>query len=266
MSCAKAFCVSLIFVIYLRHTEAERPNYLTEEDFAKARLIPSAAVNGTGFTPPQYRQDRPVRSASLHYFHFVKSFLSFHPLQDITPKNAYRHRTWPSARVPYTLDPSFDDNQRVQVARAIENYQSKTCVRFVPRQPEDEDFVEIERDDTTCGLAHVCRIGGPQFAKFGGGCISAAVMSHELGHTLCFGHEQTRPDRDDWIDWNTNICNPHGIDNPDDFTTLDLFYDYVSLQHYEGECYNGCIIPKVPGVTKCGGGESFTFFFRTKRL
>lgn len=131
-------------------------------------------------------------------------------------------------------------------------------MRFQPREPEDNDYVEILRDDTTCGLAHVCRIGGPQFAKFGGGCISAAVMSHELGHTLCFGHEQTRPDRDDWISWNTNICEPHGKDNPDDFSTLDLFYDYVSLQHYEGECYNGCIIPKVPGVTKCGGGDDLS--------
>lgn len=174
------------------------------------------------------------------------------------PKNAYRHRTWPNARVPYTLDAGFDENQRVQVARAIDNYQSKTCVRFQPRQPEDNDYVEILRDDTTCGLAHVCRIGGPQFAKFGGGCISAAVMSHELGHTLCFGHEQTRPDRDDWISWNTNICEPHGKDNPNDFSTLDLFYDYVSLQHYEGECYNGCIIPKVAGVTKCGGGDDLS--------
>lgn len=237
MICTKECCVIILLVIYVCSSTAnQRPNYLTEEDFAKARLIRSAAINGTFSTPPNYRKDH----------------------LDINPKNAYRHRTWPNARVPYTLDPDFDDNQRVQVARAIENYHSRTCVRFVPREPEDNDFVEILRDDTTCGLAHVCRIGGPQFAKFGGGCISAAVMSHELGHTLCFGHEQTRPDRDDWISWNTDICNPHGIDNPDDFTTLDLFYDYVSLQHYEGECYNGCIIPKVPGVTKCGGGDDLS--------
>lgn len=230
-------CVAILFVIYACLSNADqRPNYLTDEDFAKARLIRSAAINGTITTPPNYRKDHP----------------------DINPKNAYRHRTWPNARVPYTLDPGFDDNQRVQVARAIENYQSRTCVRFDPKQPEDNDFVEILRDDTTCGLAHVCRIGGPQFAKFGGGCISAAVMSHELGHTLCFGHEQTRPDRDDWISWNTDICTPHGKDNPDDFTTLDLLYDYVSLQHYEGECYNGCIIPKVSGVTKCGGGDDLS--------
>ncbi|KAJ6648309.1 Zinc metalloproteinase nas-7 [Pseudolycoriella hygida] len=227
------FSVKILFLILcVIFSVADRPNYLTDEDFAKARLLPSAAINGTDLMPPEYERNH------LH----------------VTPKNAYRHRTWPNARVPYTLDPGFDDNQRVLVARAIENYHSKTCVRFEPRQPEDPDFVEILRDDTTCGVAHVCRIGGPQFAKFGGGCISAPVMTHELGHTLCFGHEQTRPDRDDWISWNTSICNPHGIDNPNDFTTLDLLYDYVSLQHYEGECYNGCIIPKVPGVTKCGGG------------
>lgn len=35
-------------------------------------------------------------------------------------------------------------------------------------------------------------------------------------------------------------------------------YDYVSVEHYEGECYNGCIVPKVPGVTKCGSGGSLS--------
>lgn len=79
-------------------------------------------------------------------------------------------------------------------------------------------------------------------------------MTHELGHTICFGHEQSRFDRDDWISWNQAICSPHGKDSETDWTNLDLLYDYVSLQHYEGECYHGCIVPKVSGVTKCGSG------------
>lgn len=161
---------------------------------------------------------------------------------------------WPNARVPYTLDPSFDTNQRAQVARAIENYHTKTCVRFVPKLSTDNDYVEILRDDSTCGLAHVGKIGGAQFAKFGGGCISSGAMTHELGHTICFGHEQSRPDRDEYIKWDTTKCKPHNIDNANDMAPLDLFYDYVSIEHYEGECYNGCIIPKIPGVTKCGSG------------
>jgi len=203
---------------------------LTEEDFAKARLLPSVVPNGTVFNPPKNEVKLPET------------------------KNAWKHGQWPNGRIPYTLDPSFNDEQRVQVARAIENYHSKTCVRFEPRQAGDNDFVEILRDDNTCGLANVCRSGGAQFAKFGGSCISSGVMTHELGHTVCFGHEQTRPDRDSYISWNTNICQPHGIDNGNDWSTLDLLYDYVSLQHYEGECYNGCIVPRISGVTKCGSG------------
>lgn len=169
-------------------------------------------------------------------------------------RNAWRYGTWPSARVPYTLDPNFDNNQRAEVARAFENYHSKTCVRFEPKQPKDNDYVQILRDDNTCGVANVCSHGGPQFAKFGGGCINSGTMTHELGHTLCFGHEQTRPDRDKYISWDRKKCEPHTKDSAHDFTTLDLLYDYVSLQHYEGECYNGCIIPKMSGVTKCGSG------------
>ena len=165
---------------------------------------------------------------------------------------------WPNARIPYTLDPNFDDHQRAEVARAFENYHNNTCVRFVPREESDTDFVEILRDDKTCGLAQVCKVGGAQFAKFGGVCINSGTMTHELGHTLCFGHEQSRSDRDDWIEWDAKICEPHGIDNKDHFTTLDLFYDYVSIQHYEGECYNGCIKPKMKGVTKCGSGGTLS--------
>jgi hypothetical protein len=230
---AKLFCVALVFVAQASSSAVPaRPNYLTEEDFARAKLLPPVGLNGTIFDPPHHEVKRP----------------------DFGPRNAWRHGTWPNARVPYTLDPNFDNNQRAEVARALDNYHSKTCVRFEPRQGGDNDYVEIQRDDNTCGLANVCRNGGAQFARFGGSCISSGTMTHELGHTLCFGHEQTRPDRDDYISWNTNICEPHGRDNANDFTTLDLMYDYVSLQHYEGECYNGCIIPRISGVTKCGSG------------
>lgn len=61
MLCTKAFSVTLLFVFYVRCSVADRPNYLTDEDFAKARLLPAAA-NGTIFTLPQYGKDRPVSS------------------------------------------------------------------------------------------------------------------------------------------------------------------------------------------------------------
>ena len=56
-------------------------------------------------------------------------------------RNAFKHMKWPNARIPYTLDPGFDDHQRAEVARAFENYHNNTCVRFVPRQESDADYL-----------------------------------------------------------------------------------------------------------------------------
>ncbi|CAG7723568.1 unnamed protein product [Allacma fusca] len=205
--------------------------YLTPDDFMRAANL-QPALSDANFSRSYMRDDTALPETRL----------------------AWKYTRWDGAVIPYTLDPNFTNEHRAHVAQAMTNYQSKTCVRFVPRRSTDKDYVHISRDDQTCGLASLCKQGGQQFAKFGGGCINSGVMSHELGHTLCFMHEQTRPDRDDYISWNTAICKPHDKVNPNDWDTLDIMYDYTSLQHYEGECYNGCIIPKMSGVTKCGSG------------
>ncbi|CAG7828238.1 unnamed protein product [Allacma fusca] len=236
--------------------------YLTAEDFARAANLQPALSDGNFSNSYYTRDNRALPETKL----------------------AWKHAKWDGAVIPYTLDEAFTSEHRAQVAQAMTNYQSKTCVRFVPRRSTDNDYVHISRDDKACGLASLCKEGGRQIAKFGGSCITSGVMSHELGHTLCFMHEQTRPDRDDYISWNTSICTPHEKVDPKDWTTLDLLYDYVSLQHYEGECYNGCIIPKMTGVTKCGSGGTpsvldiekinsyydcqgcYSYRFRAKRL
>lgn len=142
------------------------------------------------------------------------------------------------------------------MARAFENFHSKTCVRFATKHPMDNEFVQILRDDRVCGVAQNCRRAGAQYAKFGGNCITAGVITHELLHTLCFHHEQSRPDRDQYISWNKKAknCVPDEVMDANDFTSFDLLYDYVSIQHSEAECYNGCMKPKLSGVTKCGSG------------
>lgn len=160
----------------------DRAIYLTDDDFARAKTLSSVGPNGTIFNPPHNEIGNLVRSRICqNVLDWRKKIIQ----TNIRQRNAWKHGTWPNARVPYTLDPKFDDNQRAEVARAFENYHSKTCVRFVPKQSTDNDYVEILRDDNTCGLAHICRNGGAQFAKFGGGCINSGTMSHELGHTLC---------------------------------------------------------------------------------
>jgi len=67
-----------------------------------------------------------------------------------------------------------------------------------------------------------------------GGCDTLGIAMHELGHAMGMAHEQSRPDRDDYvtIHWE-NI--PASMQNnfvikSDAGTTLR--YDYLSLMHY----------------------------------
>ena len=44
------------------------------------------------------------------------------------------------------------------------------------------------------------RIGGESKISVGDGCDYQHVMSHEIGHTVGFYHEQNRMDRDSYVD------------------------------------------------------------------
>ncbi|RWS14592.1 zinc metalloproteinase nas-13-like protein, partial [Leptotrombidium deliense] len=75
------------------------------------------------------------------------------------------------------------------------------------------------------------------------------VFIHELGHHLGYDHEHDRGDRDEYI------RGPGLTPKRPEFETYCLMYDYLSSQHYGGECevYGGPWKALKPGVTNCGG-------------
>lgn len=158
--------------------------------------------------------------------------------------------------MPITIDTRFNAIQRGSIAEAINEYHTKTCVRFVDKQSNDVDYVQILLDDNVCGATTFCNQRGAQSARIGSTCLSMGkeIVTHELGHSLCFSHEAERSDRDDYISFDTSKCQPYGKYTVSDSTNLDLLYDYLSVQHYEPPFVDGCIIPKLPGVTRCGSG------------
>ena len=108
-----------------------------------------------------------------------------------------------------------------------------------------------------CG-AQVGYHPGINFISLNENCSSHPSLLHELGHTIGFVHEHSRPDRDDYIAilWENispgsevNFCKFHRnvVDS------LNHDYDYVSIMHYSSRTFsvNGkrTIKPVKPGIT-----------------
>ncbi|XP_035713967.1 tolloid-like protein 1 isoform X2 [Folsomia candida] len=152
---------------------------------------------------------------------------------------------WPGGVIPYVIDPSFDATDRSSLQQAISDYHKKTCIRWVSRRSNDAAFVRFERNKNGAGCASSgnCYSGGEIVSTFEK-CAAWDTMVHEMGHTLCFGHEQSRADRDDFI----VSCGQGQYEH----LNLGHLYDYRSIMHYKCD---DCMKPKMDGVyqDQCGG-------------
>ena len=85
--------------------------------------------------------------------------------------------------------------------------------------------------------SYIGRISGYiQDVSVGYGCDFSATV-HEIGHLLGFHHEQSRPDRDKYV--NIYVHNIHpgeesnfNKENKTDVNSLGVAYDFASIMHY----------------------------------
>lgn len=84
---------------------------------------------------------------------------------------------------------------------AMEDFHRYTCVRFVPHNGDRDDYIRITAGNTGC-WSSVGRIGGRQDVNLQvPGCVmKKGTVIHELMHAVGFIHEQSRYDRDDFVD------------------------------------------------------------------
>lgn len=111
---------------------------------------------------------------------------------------------WPDGVVPYAFDKSLSNRKRV--AEVIEYFNNSTDLQFVPYQGE-ENAIVFTKTDKHC-LSYLGMVGGHQPIRLSDGCGFNEII-HEIMHSLGFIHEQSRPDRDEFIEilWD-NIKDP----------------------------------------------------------
>ncbi|TMS36812.1 hypothetical protein L596_003892 [Steinernema carpocapsae] len=138
---------------------------------------------------------------------------------------------WPNQTIPYVLKET-DREWRDLIRSGMREWEKETCIRF--RETDKiKDHVYIFKG-SGC-YSSVGRIGGRQYASIGYGCESTGIVCHELGHALGFWHEQSRPDRDRYININEDhIFNgtKGNFEKRRDIENLEIPYDFGSVMHY----------------------------------
>jgi hypothetical protein len=104
-------------------------------------------------------------------------------------------KTWERGEIPYGISASLPNPERVE--KVIEYFRQNTSIRFVPYQGQ-KDAIVFEPGNEHC-YSYVGRVGGVQSIKLSPECQGREIL-HEVLHALGFFHEQSRPDRDQYID------------------------------------------------------------------
>lgn len=123
------------------------------------------------------------------------------------------------------------------ILEAVAEYQKHTCIRFqeLGYRPTNEPHLYFATGRGCSSPVGRWRSGNR--ISLATGCWTKGIVMHEMGHSLGFYHEQSRPDRDNYVYIHFENINPGSRFNFNKYTTdtidsLGTPYDYESLMHY----------------------------------
>ncbi|OWA53563.1 putative Zinc metalloproteinase nas-14 [Hypsibius exemplaris] len=161
---------------------------------------------------------------------------------------------WYGGWVFYEMSSTLSTTERSKVLTAFKEFEKTDGIRFHPRSGH-ADYVLIKKNEPGC-WATVGKAGGVQNVNLGIGCWTHGTIVHELMHAIGFYHEQSRTDRDSYVELNLKNVDPANHHNFRKYDSSQVTpggtpYDYDSITHYRKTAFaldtNGWTIrPKAP--------------------
>lgn len=143
---------------------------------------------------------------------------------------------WTDGVIPYTIYSGLVRPGRVM--EAIDHWHRRTPIRFIPfDRQQHRDYVDFKPGDGCA--SSMGRQGGRQVIIVGAGCTAGNII-HEIGHTVGLWHEQSRSDRDQYVEVvRQNIISgmEHNFDQQLTYGDDVGPYDYDSIMHYPPDAF-----------------------------
>ncbi|XP_034664423.1 low choriolytic enzyme [Drosophila subobscura] len=148
---------------------------------------------------------------------------------------------WPGNRIYYRISGDYSDQEVANVRTAMTSFNEQTCVKFEEvngSPPGGRRYVYFKKSPNMCGT----RVGynpisfGSHDVLLNERCLTMpAVIQHETLHLLGLFHEQSRPDRHEYVQIEyDNIPRKYWSQfmAMNSTTTYNVPYDYDSVMHY----------------------------------
>ena len=144
---------------------------------------------------------------------------------------------WPGASVYYSISSDFTDAEKFKIRQNMDAMEAVSIVRFYERTNE-VDYVLIYKG-SGC-WSYIGQIRGVQELSLGPGCLANSTIQHELMHAIGIEHEQSRSDRNDYVQVLEENIEPGQEGNFSINLTSEKIgdYDFDSIMHYSNYLFS----------------------------
>ncbi|XP_048775567.2 zinc metalloproteinase nas-14-like [Ostrea edulis] len=150
-------------------------------------------------------------------------------------------RRWPNNIIPYEIAPgTFSSANTAEINTAINEWNTQTCLVFRLRNGESA-AIRFQNGDGCSSF--IGRTGNVQPINLANGCRIRRIITHEIGHAVGYWHEQSRPDRDGFVQIVPENIPSAVLFNFEKQPTsqvnnFGVAYDYRSVMHYGARAFS----------------------------